>query len=419
MTFVLVLLALLGHGFLCAALFNRTHAVALKRRTLGAVTALGFAWALFIPAAFWLWFVWGVRSGRSHAVSSGPDTIGRVAASDRTTTSGRPFSLPLIWPARLYLGLCWLGGGVALARWVKRKAFGRRPAVFEHNRSRFLDFSRGPRRPSPDESGHHFVARLPGNQILRLELAERALRVPRLAAALDRVTIVHLSDLHFTGRIGKAYFDEVVRLSNRWEPDLVAITGDLVDRPACIDWIPDTLGNLTARYGTYFVLGNHDVRLDADRIRRSLIDCGLVDLGGRWTEIRIRGEPVVLAGNGLPWLRPAAHLDGAPPPSTQGGPLRIALAHSPDQLAWAREHHVDLLLAGHTHGGQIRVPLVGPILSATRLGAAYSAGVFHVPPTILHVARGVSAQIPLRICCPSEMARLVLRTALSSEACVG
>ncbi len=121
---------------------------------------------------------------------------------------------------------------------------------------------------------------------------------------------------------------------------------------------------------------------------------------------------MILAGNGLPWLRPAADLTRAPPASSEGGPLRIALAHSPDQLGWARAHGVDLLLAGHTHGGQIRVPLLGPILSATRLGAAYSSGVFHAPPTVMHVTRGVSAQIPVRIHCRCELARLVLRSTL-------
>ena len=67
----------------------------------------------------------------------------------------------------------------------------------------------------------------------------------------------------------------------------------------------------------------------------------------------MRGQRVVLAGNELPWFRPAADLAAAPRDG-QGSPLRIALAHSPDQLAWARRHEVDLLLAGHLHGGQIR-----------------------------------------------------------------
>ena len=93
---------------------------------------------------------------------------------------------------------------------------------------------------------------------------------------------------------------------------------------------------MTARYGVYCVLGNHDVRTDteaADRGRSK--QCGLCYLGGRHVQIEIRGLPVVLAGNELPWL-PAADLEHCPPPR-QGGPFRIALAHSPDQLEWARD----------------------------------------------------------------------------------
>ncbi len=240
MPFLLAVLALLGHAYLWAAVFNLTHSVAMPRRALGASTALGFACAMLIPVAFWLWYGWGGVTAADHHV--------------RTI---------LAWPGRLYLGACWMAAGVTVARWVKRRAFGRTPAVLRHNRSRLVDLARASGRSSSADLDHPFVAKLPGNQVLQLEIAERALEVPRLPAPLDRLTIVHLSDLHFTGRIGRAYFDEVVRLSNQLEPDLVAVTGDLVDRRECIGWIPETLGKLTSRCGAYFVLGNHDLRLDA------------------------------------------------------------------------------------------------------------------------------------------------------------
>jgi predicted MPP superfamily phosphohydrolase len=287
-----------------------------------------------------------------------------------------------------------------------------RPApIVRHNRTELVDLRQSAGQGSPGRQDHHFLARLPGNEMLQLNVVERALNVPRLPAALDGITILHLSDFHFSGRIGKAYFEEVVRVSNRLEPDLVAITGDFVDRPACIDWVPDTLGKLAGRAGTWFVLGNHDLRVDTDRLRRTLLDSGLIGVGGRWTEIRLRGEPVILAGNELPWISPAADLATAPP-RLPDGPLRIALAHSPDQLAWARANDVDLLLTGHTHGGQIRIPLIGPLLSATRLGVRYCCGPYHVPPTILHVTSGVSSVIPVRLLCPPEIVKLVLHSAL-------
>jgi predicted MPP superfamily phosphohydrolase len=84
------------------------------------------------------------------------------------------------------------------------------------------------------------------------------------------------------------------------------------------------------------------------------------------------------------------------------------LAHSPDQLSWARRGDGDLMLAGHTHGGQIRLPLIGPVFSPTRDGVQFAAGLFHAPPTILNVSRGLSAELPLRMNCAPEIIHLTL-----------
>ena len=202
----------------------------------------------------------------------------------------------------------------------------------------------------------------------------------------------------------------MVRRSNEIDPELVLITGDLVDHQDYLAWIPDTLGRLRARCGVYFILGNHDTRVDVRRLRATLVDSGLIDLGGRFLQVDVRGYPVVLAGNELPWLPPAADMSRCPPRGADGGPLRIVLAHTPDQLSWARAYDADLMLAGHTHGGQIRFPWIGQILSPSLEGVKYASGVFYAPPTILHVTRGVSGELPVRLNCPPEMAHLVLRS---------
>jgi uncharacterized protein len=227
--------------------------------------------------------------------------------------------------------------------------------------------------------------------------------VPRLPPALDGLSIVHFSDTHFTGRVGKSFFHEAVRVCNELQPDLVCITGDIVDRSSCIDWIPDTLGRLTARHGVYFVLGNHDRRVDVERLRRTLVDSGLVDLGGRWLRLEIGGTPVELGGHEGPWFDALAECGQLP------DALRIVLAHTPDQFSWAQRNGVDLLLAGHTHGGQIRIPPLGAILSPTLQGVKHISGVYYQPPTILHVSRGLSGDIPIRWLCPPEIAYLRLR----------
>jgi len=208
--------------------------------------------------------------------------------------------------------------------------------------------------------------------------------------------------------VGKAYFVELVRRCNLRQPDLVALTGDFVDHEACFDWVPDTLAKLRARWGVHFVLGNHERRVDSSRLRRVLREAGLVDLGGRWLEVEIRGERVVLAGNEAPWFRPAADLRSAPPSSLRGGPLRIALAHCPDQFGWARRAEADLLLVGHTHGGQVCLPGIGAIFSPCLQGVRYIRGTYAAPPTVMHVSQGISAELPFRFRCPPEAAMLVL-----------
>ncbi len=387
MDFSLLLLALLGHAVLSVAAGNRIHATAMPHWVSLCLSSLCMVYLVSVPAGLGWWFI-----------HTGIGTLGGLRWQE----------IPL--PIVLYLGVCWVAAVGAIGRWLWLGLLRRPPSVLRSDRTRSVELAQDSNQLALEEHANHFLVHLPGNEILKLDMAERAIEVPRLARALDGLSIMHFSDFHFSGRVGKVYFQEVVRQSNQMAPDLVAITGDLVDGARYIDWIPDTLGRLRGRYGVYFVLGNHDLRVDTNRLCRVLEESGLVGLGGRWREIEIRGEPVVLAGNELPWLPPAADLAGCPTRSGNGA-LRIILSHSPDQLDWAQAQDADLLLAGHTHGGQIRFPLIGPILSPSREGVKYASGVFYAPPTIMHVTRGVSGLFPVRLKCPPEMAYLVLHAA--------
>jgi predicted MPP superfamily phosphohydrolase len=381
---LLLLLALLGHMVLWVAAGNRVHAAAMPRWMIRWLSVFCVACFVSVPGLMALWFL------RTGMVFSGGLRWAEIPA-----------------PMVAYLAVCWIAAVAAVVRWVRRVPLHRPPRVLRWHRARLVKLAAEPPQPASQQHAHHFLVHLPGNEILKLDITERAIEVPRLAPSLDGLSIVHLSDFHLTGRVGQAYFQEVVAHSNQMEPDLVAITGDLVDRSPQIDWVPQTLGRLRARYGVYFILGNHDARVDSDRLRQVLRQSGLIDLGGRWVEIEVHGRPIVLAGNELPWFPPAADMRSCPPHS-DNGPLRIVLSHSPDQLDWARARDVDLLLAGHTHGGQIRFPLLGAVLAPSRQGVKYAWGVFHAPPTIMHVTRGVSGKFPVRLRCPPEMAHLVL-----------
>jgi uncharacterized protein len=383
--YLLLFLTLAGHAFLWIGLVNRLHAVGIRRGIMKSLTLVFFLCAGLIFVVI----VWHCVISEKH-----PTTASWGWGVDRVDSE---------WLLHSYFILCWLALAATLLRFIYLRCLKRLSPIVRFHGRRPVELS-----ANSKASACSFLARLPCNEILQLELSRWAVDVPRLPPELDGLAIVHLSDLHYTGRIGKAYFQEVVRVCNELKPDIVCITGDIVDRPECIDWIPDTLGRLAARHGVYFILGNHDRKVDFNRLRHVLQENGLVDLGGRSIKIEIANTPIVLAGNERPWF------DGCDRQEclsygNAGDLLRIALAHTSDQLAWARANDADLMLAGHTHGGQIRIPPIGAIFSPSYTGVKYISGVFYIPPTILHVTRGVSTDMPVRWNCPPEIALLQLR----------
>jgi predicted MPP superfamily phosphohydrolase len=161
------------------------------------------------------------------------------------------------------------------------------------------------------------------------------------------------------------------------------------------------------------VLGNHDWSLDPGPIRTALRECGWQDVAGQVIPVDHRGCRILIGGTERPWM--GAHPDfGASQCDAQSGairrPFRLLLSHGPDCLSEARRQHVDLMLAGHNHGGQVVLPVIGPVYSPSLSGCRYSGGTHWAAPTLLHVSRGLSGRHPLRINCRPEIARLILRT---------
>jgi uncharacterized protein len=379
----LATVALFGHVALWIGVYNRLHATGLSCRTVGFIEK-GIYLVFLAAPAVWLWARFG------HGVS----LLEPSEAGD-------------FWPLWAYAALCWivaLGPGLL---WLVRPDAANPPEVVRSNHSQHVDVAAELRAPLLAGGAARRLGALPGNQVLTLEVNHKTLRLPGLPPELDGLTITHLSDLHFTGQIAREYFEYAIEQANRLDGDLAAVTGDIVDTAACIPWIPETLGRLQSRHGVYGVLGNHDKLIrDVDQLRRVLEESGVTLLGGRWIERNIRGVRVVLAGNELPWFGPAADLGDCPPVEEA---FRVLLAHTPDQFRWAQENGIGLMLAGHNHGGQIRLPLIGPIVAPSRYGVKYASGVFREGPTVLHVTRGLGAEHPLRFNCPPELTRLVLR----------
>ena len=310
MQLALLLIAILGHVFLWIGVLNRIHSTAIPRRLLDVLSVFFLSITGLVPlGALWWWFVKG----------------NVFPAQVNWQTALKPGWFVFF----LYFVLCCLVTAVTFVRCIYFRWLRRPPELLRFHRQRRMNIAPSAAALTAEEHAHHMSVHLPGNEILQLDLTERAFEVPRLPKVLDGLAIVHMSDLHFTGLVGKAYFREVVRISNELKPDLVAITGDLVDNAECISWIPDTLGQLTSRYGVYFILGNHDLSVDEIKLRQTLAKSGLIDLGRRWIRIDLSGESIIIAGNELPWYAPAADLENCLPHSPDCRQLRILLSHSP------------------------------------------------------------------------------------------
>lgn len=252
-----------------------------------------------------------------------------------------------------------------------------------------------------------FYASLPLNQIFQLSVEQKELPVIGLPKSLDGYKLAHLSDIHLTGHVSPKFYEYVIQRAVQWQPDLIAMTGDILDKKMCLDWLPACFQNGSAVHGCYFVLGNHDLRIRDPRvIRQRLSEIGWRDVGGDRHVIDVNGTDIELLGNESPWF-PAVEYPHSERP---GDHFRLLLSHSPDQIPWAASRGVHLMLAGHTHGGQGRLPWIGPVFSPSYFGSRYASGTFYIEPTTVHVTRGLSGVHLMRINCRPELALLTLRS---------
>lgn len=255
------------------------------------------------------------------------------------------------------------------------------------------------------------LGRLPGNQVTSPLRVELELNVPDLPPTFAGLKIAHLSDLHLSTRFSREYIDQIVEHTNAWQPDLVAITGDIVEHNACLDWIDQSLARLQARDARLFVLGNHDRKSDFAETRRRLVKCGFVDVGGRVVPMETRLGKMVVAGNEAPWFLPVPVVDSLASREASPDVLRLALLHTPDHFSWVQRHGFHLALAGHNHGGQVRFPLLGALVAPSIYGTRYAAGVFQSGGATMHVSPGTASYSPIRWGCPPELNLLTLRRA--------
>jgi predicted MPP superfamily phosphohydrolase len=238
-----------------------------------------------------------------------------------------------------------------------------------------------------------------------IELNEYALSSAHWPRAFDGVRIAHISDIHFGHLLGPERLAQAVDAVRAVKPDLIAITGDLVDLSG--DEAPllfEHLSLLKATLGVFIVLGNHD-HLDQPRaIVRGARDAGLTALVDEST--RAGGRNGLLVA-GIDWSK---SIPGCIARLRRCGMARadLLLAHNPKAFVGAVDREIPLTLSGHTHGGQVarRANRRHNLVFTQRLNAGhYQRGESH-----LYVTNGVGAWFPLRVNCPPEVAVIEMRT---------
>ncbi|WP_375756608.1 metallophosphoesterase [Corallococcus exercitus] len=241
------------------------------------------------------------------------------------------------------------------------------------------------------------------------EVTELVIRIPKLPRSLEGFSIVQLTDLHVGPFIQRRFMDELVRRANALKPDLVAITGDLVDGTVPrLGGFVAALGNLQARYGSFFVTGNHDYSSGAEAWVAHLDSLGIPSLRNRHVRIGDAGGAFDLVGvddwhGGRRLGQKGYDLEQA---LAGRDPERAAvlLAHQPANFKVAAEQGVDLQVSGHTHGGQLF-----PMTALIGLSWEHSAGHYRHGDSHIYVSRGCGFWgPPMRLGSPPELVKLVL-----------
>jgi predicted MPP superfamily phosphohydrolase len=258
-------------------------------------------------------------------------------------------------------------------------------------------------------SGLVQIARAAFAEPYQLSVERRAVGLKRLPRRLDGLKVVQLSDIHHGPLTSRAQIERAVEVANSLQPDIIALTGDYISHERTyVQPCAEMLGRLRARRGVYAVLGNHDNWVDAELVTDLFRAEGISVLKNEGLRFEDRGASFWLAGVddtmvGLEDL-PLA-LAGS-----RDEELKLLLAHNPIILRRAARAGVDLVLSGHTHGGQ--VAWRNERSASGRVRRRILRGLARRGETQIYVTRGLGTVVlPVRYGCPPEVTLLTLRCA--------
>src|SRR3982074_1647168 len=276
--------------------------------------------------------------------------------------------------------------GARLGRWMSLW----RSGGIEHYTAGETDF-KGERWASPE----------------RFAVNDERIWLDALPEAFSGLRVVQISDIHHGLFLPQQWLAEAGQQTNRLHADIVVLTGDFVTYSrAHIEPAAEILGRLRARYGVLAVLGNHDFRVGADAVTAALRRKRIEVLRNQHVTVQFGGASLYFAGvddygygadvrravRGIP--RDAA---------------TVLLAHNPRIISLASRNGVSLVLSGHTHGGQVNLPLLGTVYGRSPQRLRYKIGWDRLGATQIYVSRGIGTIVlPWRLRCPAEITHLEL-----------
>lgn len=235
-----------------------------------------------------------------------------------------------------------------------------------------------------------------------LELNAYTISSERLPEAFDGYRIAHVSDLH-NAEMGKDN-EKLLDMLRETEPDIIAITGDIIDsRNTDIDVALQFTKDAMEIAPCYYVTGNHEARVsEYDELKAGLIEQGVVVLEDATTEISLDGDTIILVGLNDPSYQ-TDYLFGDSQTVMNGklqeitaaeNEFTVLLSHRPELFEIYADNNMDLVLSGHAHGGQFRLPFVGGLVAPNQgLFPKYDAGLYTEENTNMVVSRGIGNSI--------------------------
>lgn len=227
-----------------------------------------------------------------------------------------------------------------------------------------------------------------------------------LPSSFQKTKIVHISDIHFGFFYDLDQLQKLVMKIQSLKPDIICLTGDLIDHDFSeIDAInvSNCLKELNAPYGKFAVFGNHDYGENTELVRECLTNAGFRLLVNEVTVVNSGDDFIYVSGiddmlNGKPDL---ANIFNKPLNPNQ---FHMLLVHEPDVAKEIMKHPVDLQLSGHSHGGQVNLPFLGPVITPP-LSKQYPSGLYKINHRLtLNTNRGIGTTIlPFRFLCRPEI----------------